>query len=63
MSETQPKTKVAAGGNSEKPPTPVRASPEQPPPAPARDENHGRGGLYEIKNGQRVLVQRTKPQE
>ena len=29
-------------------------------PAPARDEHTGTGGHYEIRNGQRVLVHRTK---
>lgn len=27
-----------------------------------RDEHHGQGGHYEIRDGQRVLVQRTEPQ-
>lgn len=29
----------------------------------ARDAHTGKGGHYEIRNGQRVLVQRTKPKE
>ena len=29
-------------------------------PAPKRDKHTGTGGHYEIRNGQRVLVERTK---
>jgi hypothetical protein len=27
---------------------------------PATDPHHGQGGLYEIRNGNRVLIERTK---
>lgn len=30
-----------------------------PTPAAAADEHHGRGGMYTLVNGQRVLVERT----
>lgn len=30
-----------------------------PTPAAATDERHGRGGMYTVVNGQRVLVERT----
>lgn len=30
------------------------------PPAPADDPAHGRGGMYQLINGQRVLVHRTQ---
>lgn len=41
----------------------AQPTPAAVPPAPVRDENRGKGGAYEIRNGQRVLVQRTKAKE
>ena len=42
----------------------VAAAPEisAPPPAPQSDEHAGKGGMYELVNGQRVLLDRTKEQ-
>lgn len=53
MSETKPKTKPAAE------PEPTQPAPAAPHTPTAPDEHHGKGGHYEIRNGQRTLVQRT----
>ena len=58
MSDTQTKPKIAASGKFE--PLPPAQDASNRAPAHVLDENRGKGGAYEIRNGQRVLVQRTK---
>lgn len=37
-------------------------TPDEAPAALAPDEFHGQGGLYEMRHGRRVLVERTAPE-
>lgn len=52
-------TDVAAGAADAAVVLPAQASTVQDAP-PAPDEHHGRGGMYTVTNGQRVLTHRTQ---
>jgi hypothetical protein len=61
----QPQAKAgiaAAGAGAALVPAPTPQAPKAPETPETPDEHHGKGGLYQLIDGQRVLVAQTQPQ-